>query len=154
MTEKTAKFTPNEKSVNDDVEDEVINASGHKQEVERNFGIWSICGAGITTGSDWPALGGSLVDFAPLRCNAAREKLTWECLLSWWPYTMVDLQASSTSCMADTAQILFMRFSAKRHSQLRGFRVLLVRGGNHRRNGQCYTIQLWGLPLGFCRWRP
>jgi hypothetical protein len=43
------------------VVDEVLNASGHKQELERNFSLLSICSIGITTGNVWAALGGSIV---------------------------------------------------------------------------------------------
>ena len=39
----------------------VINASGHKQELDRNFGLFSICAVGIVTGNTWAALGGSIV---------------------------------------------------------------------------------------------
>lgn len=50
----------------DDVEDnmgvgEVINASGHVQELERQFSLLSICAIGISTGNVWAALGGSIV---------------------------------------------------------------------------------------------
>ena len=38
-----------------------INASGHIQELDRNFGLWSICGLGLTSGNTWIALGGSIV---------------------------------------------------------------------------------------------
>ncbi|KAL8791780.1 MAG: hypothetical protein Q9195_005589, partial [Heterodermia aff. obscurata] len=38
----------------------LINVSGHKQELERNFGLISLCGLGITSGNTWIALGGSL----------------------------------------------------------------------------------------------
>ncbi|KAF2119309.1 choline transporter [Lophiotrema nucula] len=40
---------------------EVFNASGHKQELNRNFSLISICSIGITTGNVWAALGGSIV---------------------------------------------------------------------------------------------
>lgn len=40
---------------------EAVNASGHKQELERNFSLISICAIGITTGNSWTAMGGSLV---------------------------------------------------------------------------------------------
>ncbi|KAL5120446.1 hypothetical protein ACEQ8H_001736 [Pleosporales sp. CAS-2024a] len=40
---------------------EVLNASGHKQELERQFGLLSISSIGITTGNVWAALGGSIV---------------------------------------------------------------------------------------------
>jgi choline transport protein len=39
----------------------LINASGHRQELDRNFRLIDICGMGITTGSTWMALGGSIV---------------------------------------------------------------------------------------------
>lgn len=39
----------------------LINVSGHKQELERNFSLLSLCAAAITTGNTWVALGGSLV---------------------------------------------------------------------------------------------
>ena len=40
---------------------EELNASGHKQELERNFSLLSLCAIGITTGNVWAALGGSIV---------------------------------------------------------------------------------------------
>ena len=39
----------------------IINASGHRQELERNFGLFSICSMAITTGNTWVALGGTIV---------------------------------------------------------------------------------------------
>ena len=39
----------------------LINASGHRQELERNFHLINICGLGITSGNTWLALGGSIV---------------------------------------------------------------------------------------------
>lgn len=45
---------------------EVINASGHKQELQRQFSLLSICSIGITTGNVWAALGGSIVSFLSL----------------------------------------------------------------------------------------
>lgn len=40
---------------------EVVNASGHRQEVERNFSLLSICAVAVTTGNTWIAQGGSVV---------------------------------------------------------------------------------------------
>jgi hypothetical protein len=37
-----------------------INASGHKQELQRNFSLLSICAIAITTGNSWIAQGGSV----------------------------------------------------------------------------------------------
>ena len=47
-----------------------INASGHKQELERNFGFINICGLALTSGNTWIALGGSIVsDFFQCFCS-------------------------------------------------------------------------------------
>jgi len=40
-----------------------INASGHSQELDRNFRLINICGLGITSGNTWMAIGGSIVSF-------------------------------------------------------------------------------------------
>ncbi|KAJ5099920.1 hypothetical protein N7532_006921 [Penicillium argentinense] len=40
---------------------EVINASGHKQELDRNFSLLSLCAVAVTTGNTWIAQGGSVV---------------------------------------------------------------------------------------------
>ena len=37
-----------------------INPSGHRQELDRNFNLLSICSLAITTGNTWIALGGSV----------------------------------------------------------------------------------------------
>ncbi|KAI9847703.1 MAG: hypothetical protein M1837_001951 [Sclerophora amabilis] len=39
---------------------ELINASGHKQELQRNFNLLNICAIAITTGNTWVAIGGSV----------------------------------------------------------------------------------------------
>lgn len=41
-----------------------INASGHKQELERNFSLLSICGVAVTTGVSWTSVGGSVISIA------------------------------------------------------------------------------------------
>jgi hypothetical protein len=38
-----------------------VNASGHRQELEQNFGLFSICGIAVTTGESWIVLGNSIV---------------------------------------------------------------------------------------------
>ena len=42
-----------------------INASGHLQELDRNFSLLSLCGLAVTTGNTWLALGGSIVWLPP-----------------------------------------------------------------------------------------
>lgn len=40
---------------------ELLNASGHVQELRRHFSLWSLAGVGITVGNVWPAVGGSIL---------------------------------------------------------------------------------------------
>lgn len=37
-----------------------VNETGHIQELDRNFSLFSICSVGIVTGNTWAALGGSI----------------------------------------------------------------------------------------------
>ena len=41
-------------------EGDVINASGHKDQLKRHFGLLSICGLALTVDNAWVALGTSL----------------------------------------------------------------------------------------------
>ena len=43
------------------IDGELVNASGHRQELDRNFGLISICAVVVTTGNTWIAQGGSVV---------------------------------------------------------------------------------------------
>lgn len=78
---------------------EVLNASGHKQELERQFSLLSICSVGITTGNVWAALGGSIVSSTRLGCP---ETSYLTCMMLMQSnrslhYTMEVLLESSTS---------------------------------------------------------
>ena len=48
-------------------EGELINVSGHVQELDRGFGFWSICSIGILSDNAWGAGGGALVVAYALR---------------------------------------------------------------------------------------
>ena len=39
----------------------LVNASGHAQEIDRNFNLLSLCGVGLVVGNVWPALGGTIL---------------------------------------------------------------------------------------------
>ena len=39
---------------------EVVNASGHPDQLKRHFGLLSICGLSLTIDNAWVALGGSI----------------------------------------------------------------------------------------------
>ena len=51
----TAKYTSEEGDL------PINAASGHQQELDRNFSLVDICGLGLTSGNTWLALGGSIV---------------------------------------------------------------------------------------------
>lgn len=55
----------------------IVNASGHKQELERNFSLLSICGIGITTGNTWIAMGGSIVCCVLLLLSACAVRVVY-----------------------------------------------------------------------------
>jgi choline transport protein len=38
-----------------------VNASGHADELQRHYGIWSLCGLALTIDNAWVALGGSII---------------------------------------------------------------------------------------------
>ena len=40
---------------------ELINASGHVQELDRNFSLLAAAGVGLVVGNVWPAIGGSIL---------------------------------------------------------------------------------------------
>lgn len=37
-----------------------MNASGHRDQLQRQYGLWSICGMALTIDNAWVALGASL----------------------------------------------------------------------------------------------
>lgn len=41
-------------------EGHIVNASGHRDQLQRQYGLWSICGLGLTIDNAWIAFGGSL----------------------------------------------------------------------------------------------
>lgn len=39
---------------------EIVNASGHRDQLQRHYGLLSICGLALTIDNAWVALGGSI----------------------------------------------------------------------------------------------
>lgn len=56
--EKSSALSVNDEALRPEVG---VNVSGHKQELQRNFGFLSLCGLGLTCGNVWMALGGTIV---------------------------------------------------------------------------------------------
>lgn len=48
-------------STHSDAAANLINASGHTQELQRNFSLLSLAGVGLVVGNVWPAIGGSIL---------------------------------------------------------------------------------------------
>jgi hypothetical protein len=46
-----------------------VNASGHQDQLERQYGIWSLCGLALTIDNAWVALGGSIIVASCKRLN-------------------------------------------------------------------------------------
>lgn len=61
IPEKTRATEEVAASSEEQYQGELINASGHRQELERNFSLLSICAVAVTTGNTWIAQGGSVV---------------------------------------------------------------------------------------------
>jgi choline transport protein len=49
-----------DKNIEGTVDGITVNASGHRDELQRHFSIWSLCGLALTIDNAWVALGGSL----------------------------------------------------------------------------------------------
>lgn len=76
---------------------EVVNASGHRQEVERNFSLLSICAVAVTTGNTWIAQGGSVVCYASLdtlylRKSKATDSVLLDNCTEQWRTIRCDLR--------------------------------------------------------------
>jgi choline transport protein len=55
---------------------EIINVSGHVQELDRNFGFWSICAVSIVADNAWAAGGGSLVWHQSSRAGSLHQTIS------------------------------------------------------------------------------
>lgn len=91
------------KSTTETLDTREINASGHPQELERNFGLLSICGIGIITGNSWTALGGSIVCSSspwmlPVHESGYTDIMAEVASYRSLRYTMAVQPARSTSC--------------------------------------------------------
>lgn len=61
MTNDEKKLPPGIDEEHSPAPDELINTSGHVQELDRNFGLWSICSVALISDNAWAAGGGALV---------------------------------------------------------------------------------------------
>ena len=60
LTSDTLKDEASKRNSRVTKEGTVVNASGHRDQLQRQYGIWSICGLALTIDNAWIAFGGSL----------------------------------------------------------------------------------------------
>jgi choline transport protein len=65
------------------VEGEEVNASGHRDQLQRQYSIWSICGLALTIDNAWVALGGSIVVAVGMMPIISDISLILTCLLCY-----------------------------------------------------------------------
>lgn len=109
---------------------EAINASGHKQELQRNFSLLNICGVGITTGNTWTAIGGSIVSLFSFLLSPSIASLGCR------PYL------SSVSSLPPPCCIVLLHWLGTRHKYLH------PEENFNRTNFGCR------LGRGYLQWRP
>ena len=77
---------------------EIVNASGHKDQLQRQYGLLSICGLALTIDNAWVALGGSITVSI---CMSPAQLLTrGEAVVLMEMQTMADHRASYTSSLS------------------------------------------------------
>jgi hypothetical protein len=91
----------------------LVNTSGHVQELDRNFGFWSICAISIVADDAWAAGAGSLVCsllHAP-QCGflEGQRMLILVSLGRSLLSMMEELLVSSTNCESDPRDLLMPR---------------------------------------------
>lgn len=78
-------------------EEREINASGHKDQLQRQYSLWGVCGLALTIDNAWVALGGSItIAICKFRCASPGRTLVL-CLqlcrqrrTSWHPLRASD----------------------------------------------------------------
>lgn len=76
---------------------EIVNASGHRDQLQRQYGLVSICGLALTIDNAWVALGGSItVSICKSRAPPLHQG---DFVALTESQTMVDRRAYCTSCL-------------------------------------------------------
>lgn len=71
-------------------DEEVVNASGHKDQLQRQYGLLSICGLALTIDNAWVALGGSIA------VSICKPILDWKNIKN--PIKQASSQRWTTGC--------------------------------------------------------
>lgn len=78
---------------------EVVNASGHRDQLQRQYGLISICGLALTIDNAWVALGGSIAVSISMHPQKSSESKDGDVLIRSWQ-TMVGQRACCTSFLS------------------------------------------------------
>ena len=77
---------------------EVVNASGHRDQLQRQYGLLSICGLALTIDNAWVALGGSItVSICMSRAPPLDQR---EAVMLMELQTTVDHRVSCMNCLS------------------------------------------------------
>lgn len=75
---------------------EVVNPSGHRDQLQRQYGLLSICGLALTIDNAWVALGGSIT--VSICMSRAPPLDQGETVMLTKSQTMADRRAYCTNC--------------------------------------------------------
>jgi len=99
MQEEFEKRRASIVSVVDGVE---VNASGHKDELVRQYSIWSLCGLALTIDNAWVALGGSI---AVSVANGGPPGVLYEFLVACFWYAFLGASIAEVSGAVGIAKL-------------------------------------------------
>ena len=95
---------------------EVINASGHRDQLQRQYSLLSICGLALTIDNAWVALGGSItVSIGTFACSGS-QSMRAVVLMDLQP--MVGRLASCTSSWSHASTTASLRHQLQRYIHL------------------------------------
>jgi choline transport protein len=102
--EKTERKRSLAESMGDDVvvtmEGQIINASGHKDQLSRQYGLLSICGLALTVDNAWVAIGTSL---AVSIYNGGPPGVIWELWIAFFYYSFIGASIAELASSVPTA---------------------------------------------------
>jgi hypothetical protein len=97
---------------------EEVNASGHRDQLQRQYSIWSICGLALTIDNAWVALGGSVVVAVGMKpLQSAIANLTYLQLLTALQ-PMAVLRVSCTSIWPRAHTMVLLLHASLRYASL------------------------------------
>lgn len=88
------EFETRRGSIVDIIDGIEVNASGHRDELKRQYSIWSLCGLALTIDNAWVALGGSI---AVSVANGGPPGVLYEFLVSCFWYAFLGASIAEVS---------------------------------------------------------